>query len=194
MVNNKNKTLVFANEQIRSDKIVLLADVQAQDGKSRIMSKSEGINYAKSLGLDLIQISYDKAKKMAICRCLDYGKYKYDLAKKDKETKKKIKENEVDLKTVQFSIATDEADKLRLLKQAREFLVGGGKEGLNKSKKQNKVKLTVRFRNRSESRNELMFKQVLAELIKNLEDVAECETKPSVQGREYSCILRAIKK
>ena len=104
-------------------------------------------------------------------------------SKKQKDAKKQARENAVELKTVQFSIATDENDKARLVKQAKEFLSEG-----------DAVKIAIRFRNKRESQNMEYAKQVLKSIVVEFEGLAILDQAPSVAGKMFSCTLKPLKK
>ena len=136
---NKSKTreVTFVNYNIRNPKVRVVDDISKQQ---KVMDTHAAIALAQEKGLDLVEIAFDKANRMPICKIIDYGKWKYLQTKKQKDAKKTAKANAIELKTVQFSIATDDSDKARLVNQAKEFLAKG-----------DKVKIAIRFRNRRES-------------------------------------------
>lgn len=176
----KRREVTYINYNIRSSKIRVVDEVTKTQ---KVMSTNDAISLAQSKGLDVVQIAYDKTLKMPICKILDYGKFKYMQSKKQKDAKKQARENAVELKTVQFSIATDDNDKIRLIKQAKEFLEEG-----------DAVKIAIRFRNRRESQNMEYAKQVLKSIVVEFEGLASLSQPPSVEGRLFSCTLRPVKK
>ena len=113
--------------------------------------------------------------KPAVCKILDYGKYRYELQKREKEAKKKQKILEV--KEIRVTPNIEEHDFEFKAKNARKFLTDG-----------NKVKITVRFRGR-EVNNSKAGENVLNKFIEKLEDVATVEKKPKLEGRNMFTIL-----
>lgn len=151
-----------------------------EDGKSpTVMRTSEAITYAENLGLDLIEIGFDKINCCANCKLGDYSKYVYELKKQEKNNKKQARANLVETKTIQLSMTIDVADKERMINHALEFLKAG-----------NKVKISLRFRNRRELENLDLAKDLMKEVLNHFNNVAILDSKPSLAGREMSCILR----
>lgn len=157
---NKNKTreVTYVNYNIRNPKVRVVDEAAKQQ---KIMDTHAAIALAQGKGLDLVEIAFDKVNRMPICKIIDYGKWKYMESKKQKDAKKTAKANAVELKTVQFSIATDDNDKARLVSQAKEFLAEG-----------DQVKIAIRFRNRRESQNMDFAKSVLRGIVTEFEGLA----------------------
>lgn len=147
------------------------------------MKTKDAIADAESQGLDLVQIAYDKQNHRAVCKIIDYGKFKYEQLKRAKDAKRQARANAVDIKQVQFSITTEDADKERLIAQAKDFLAEG-----------DKVRLVIRFRNRRESQKLDYANAVMKDLLSNFDGVAVLDSSPAVSGRELSCMLRGQKK
>ena len=118
------------NEQIRDREVRLISEEGEQLG---IVSAKEALNLAKEANLDLVKIA--PSAKPPVCKIIDYGKYKYELTRKEKEAKKKQKVTEV--KEIRFSPNIDDNDLNTKANMARRFLVKG-----------DKVKVTLRFRGR----------------------------------------------
>ena len=170
----------FVNYAIRCEWCKVIGD----DGSgAKVVRTKDAIQMASDRGLDLVQISWDSREHMAICKILDYGKFMYEQKRREKDVKKAARVNRVDVKTVQFSLTIDDNDKTRLLNQAREFLLAG-----------NKVKMTIRFRNRRESANIDLAKSLLRGLLDTLTDVAMLDSKVTMSGRELSCIIAKIRR
>lgn len=144
-----------------------------------IMKTSEAIKYAEDLNLDLVEIGYDKANNCSNCKVCDYSKFIYEQKKREKEAKKQARANKVDIKSVQFSLTTDTADKIRLIRHAKEFLEAG-----------DKVKITIRFRNRRETANIELAKKTMKEVLADFENIAMLDSAPIQNGKEFSCIIR----
>ncbi len=177
---SKKREVTYINYNIRNPKVRIIDEVTKQQ---RVMDTNAAISLAQSKGLDLVEIAFDKSSRMPICKIIDYGKFKYMQSKKQKDAKKQARENAIELKTVQFSIATDENDKARLVKQAKEFLSEG-----------DAVKIAIRFRNKRESQNMEYAKQVLKSIVVEFEGLAVLDQAPSVAGRLFSCTLKPLKK
>ena len=118
------------NEQIRDREIRLIGEDGQQLG---IMSSREAMKIAREAELDLVKIA--PQAKPPVCKIIDYGKYRYELARKEKEAKKKQKTIEV--KEVRLSPNIDSNDLNTKIASARKFIEKG-----------NKVKVTLRFRGR----------------------------------------------
>ena len=173
--NDKKEKFVMTNYKIRNQYCRVI-----EDGKApRIMKTSEAIAYAESLGLDLVEIGYDKVNACSNCKVLDYSKFMYEQKKREKIAKKKARANVAELKTLQFSITTDDGDKSRIISHAKEFLAAG-----------NKVKLSIKFRNRREMANINMAKDLMKAILGNFDGLAVLDSSPSLSGRELACILR----
>ena len=173
--NDKKEKFVMTNYKIRNQYCRVI-----EDGKApRIMKTSDAIAYAESLGLDLVEIGYDKVNACSNCKVLDYSKFMYEQKKREKIAKKKARANVAELKTLQFSITTDDGDKSRIISHAKEFLAAG-----------NKVKLSIKFRNRREMANINMAKDLMKAILGNFDGLAVLDSSPSLSGRELACILR----
>ena len=158
------------NEQIRDREIRLIGQNGEQLG---IMSARDAYLKAQEAGLDLVKIA--PTAKPPVCKIIDYGKYRYELARKEKEAKKKQKVLEV--KEIRVTPNIEEHDFGFKSKNARKFLEDG-----------NKVKITVRFRGR-EVNNSKAGELVLNKFIENLSDVSQVEKAPKLEGRNMFTIL-----
>ena len=118
------------NEQIRDREVRVIGEDGQQLG---IMSAKEAMKLAQEAELDLVKIA--PTAKPPVCKIIDYGKYRYELARKEKEARKKQKV--VELKEVRLSPNIDSNDLNTKMNAARKFLTKG-----------NKVKVTLRFRGR----------------------------------------------
>lgn len=173
------REVTYVNYSIRGRTVRVIQDGCAP----KVMKTDEAISTAQSNGLDLVQVAYDAANHIPVCKILDYGKFKYEQSKREKEAKKAARANAVEVKQVQFSITTDDNDKTRLIEQAKGFLEAG-----------DKVKLTIRFRNRRESANLNFAKDVMKSLLALLDGYADLDSAPALSGRELSCLLRGRRK
>ena len=174
---NKRDTF-FTNYSIRCGKVRVIDE----SSPAKIMKKEDAIALAESKGLDLVQISFDTANHVAVCKILDYGKFKYEQSKREKNAKKLARANAIEIKTIQFSIATDDGDRQRLLAQAKEFLAEG-----------DNVKLSIRFRNKREGQKIDYAKSVMRGILAEFEGLAVLDNVPGISGRELSCVIRPIK-
>ena len=138
-----------------------------------IMSAREAQKLADEAGLDLVKIA--PTAKPPVCKIVDYGKFRYEQARKEKEAKKKQKTQET--KELRITPNIEEHDFSFKAKNARKFLEDG-----------NKVKITVRFRGR-ELNNTKMGETVLNQFISNLEDISVVEKKPKLEGKNMFIIL-----
>ena len=158
------------NEQIRDKEVRLIGSDGEQLG---IMSAKEAMFKAQEAGLDLVKIA--PQAKPPVCKIIDYGKYRYELARKEKEAKKKQKT--IEIKEVRLSPNIDVNDLNTKANQARKFLSKG-----------DKVKVALRFRGR-EMAHMQSSKHILTEFGENLSDVAVVEKEPKVEGRSMTMFL-----
>ena len=158
------------NGQIREKEVQLIG---ANGEKLGVMSTRDALEKAEEENLDLVLVSPNA--KPAVCKIMNYGKYKFEQAKKEKEAKKKQKVLEV--KELRVTPNIEEHDFEFKSKNARKFLEDG-----------NKVKITVRFRGR-EVNNSKAGENVLNKFIEKLEDVATVEKQPKLEGRNMFTIL-----
>ena len=158
------------NRQIRAKEVQLIGE---NGEKLGIMSLNEALEKAEDKNLDLVLVAPNA--NPVVCKIMNYGKYKFEQAKKEKEAKKKQRVLEV--KEIRVTPNIEEHDFGFKLKNAKKFLADG-----------NKVRITVRFRGR-EINNSNAGEIVLNKFIENLEDVATVEKKPKLEGRNMFIIL-----
>ncbi|WP_310603187.1 translation initiation factor IF-3 [Anaerosporobacter sp.] len=158
------------NEQIRDKEVRLIGEEGEQLG---VMSSKDAMKLAKEANLDLVKIA--PTAKPPVCKIIDYGKYKYELARKDKEAKKKQKVTEV--KEIRLSPNIDENDLNTKANQARKFLSKG-----------DKVKVALRFRGR-EMAHVSTSKQILDSFFERVEDIAVVEKPAKLEGRNMIMFL-----
>ena len=144
------------NEQIRDREVRLIGPDGEQIG---VVSSREAQKIADEAGLDLVKIAPNA--KPPVCKVIDYGKYRYDLARKEKDAKKKQKT--VELKEIRLSPNIDTNDLNTKMNAAKKFLAKG-----------NKVKITLRFRGR-EMAHMNSSKHILDDLAEQLSDIAVVE-------------------
>ena len=158
------------NEQIRDREIRLIGEDGEQLG---IMSAREAMKIAQEAELDLVKIA--PAAKPPVCKIIDYGKYKYEQARKEKEAKKKQKT--VEVKEVRLSPNIDTNDLNTKINNAKKFISKG-----------NKVNVTLRFRGR-EMAHVQQSKHILDDFAETLADVAVVEKPAKMEGRAMSMVL-----
>jgi translation initiation factor IF-3 len=161
---------LMINGQIRDKEVRLIGEDGSQLG---IMSAREAQVLADEAELDLVKIS-PKAKP-PVCKIINYGKYKYELARKEKEAKKKQKV--IDVKEVRMSPNIDTNDLNTKMNHARKFLEKGAR-----------VKVTLRFRGR-ELAHVNSSKGILDEFAAKLEDIAVIDKRPKFEGRSMIMFL-----
>ena len=162
------------NEQIKAKEVRLISSEGEQLG---IVSINEAREKAEEAGLDLVLIA--PTAKPPVCKIIDYGKFRYELARKAKEAKKKQKT--IEIKEVRLSPNIDTNDLNTKVGSARKFLEKG-----------NKVKVTLRFRGREMAR---MFKSkyILDDFAEALSDVATIDKPSKAEGRSLVMFLSAKK-
>ena len=158
------------NGQIRAKEVQLISETGEKLG---MVPLARALDLAGEKKLDLVLVSPNS--QIPVCKIMNYGKYKFEQAKKEKEAKKKQKVLEV--KEIRVTPNIEEHDFGFKSKNARKFLQDG-----------NKVKITVRFRGR-EVNNSKAGEMVLNKFIENLEDVSIVEKSPKLEGRNMFTIL-----
>jgi translation initiation factor IF-3 len=148
--------------------------VISDDGEQLgIMPVDQAIETAESKGLDLVEVAPDS--RPPVVRIMDYGKFKYEQARKARQAKKK--QQNVSLKEVKFRPGIEEHDLEFKLRHARRFLEEG-----------NKVKATMMFRGRQVAHPELG-REVLSRVAGALEDVGKVDSNPVLEGRNMIMVL-----
>jgi translation initiation factor IF-3 len=133
----------------------------------------DALTLAEERGLDLVEVAPNATPP--VCRILDYGKFRYEQTKKEREARKHQKQAE--LKEVRLKPKTDDHDLDIKAKQARKFLLAG-----------DKVKFTVRFRGREMAHPDIG-REMLEQIAEELRDVATVEQRPLMEGRALSLLL-----
>ena len=170
----KNSTPI--NEKIRAAN-VLLIDIDGE--KKGLIPFSEALEQAQNSSLDLVQVSPSDADPI-VCKLLDYGKHLFDKKKSVSSSKVKIKKNTT--KEIKFRPSTDVGDYNIKLKKIKSFILDG-----------DKTKISVRFRGR-EILNSDMGLDILKRLKDDLEDIAQVDQEPSLEGRQLLMVLSPLKK
>jgi translation initiation factor IF-3 len=139
------------------------------------MSRNEALDLAEEKKLDLVLVSSNPENP--VCKIMNYGKHKFEQSKREKESKKKQKT--LELKEIRVTPNIEEHDFNFKSKNAKKFLEDG-----------NKVRITVKFRGR-EVNNVKAGEVVLEKFIEDLQDVAQVEKKPKLEGKNMFIILAA---
>ena len=161
---------LFINEQIRDKEVRVIGTDGEQLG---IMSAKEALKLAEEAGVDLVKIA--PTAKPPVCKIVYYGKYKYELTRKEKEAKKKQKV--IETKEIRLSPNIDTNDLNTKINAARKFISKG-----------DKVKVTLRFRGR-EMAHMANSKHILDDFAEALADVATVDKAPKVEGRSMAMFL-----
>ncbi len=163
------------NNEIREKEVRLVS----QDGEQLgIMPSRDAMRIAEEAEMDLVMIS--PSAKPPVCRVMDYGKFIYEQAKKEKEAKKKQKI--VEIKEVRFSPTIEEHDINIKANNARKFLNDG-----------DKVKVTIRFRGREAEHSHKGY-EIMNSFFKKLEDVGSIEKPAKMEGRNMTMVIASTVK
>lgn len=161
---------LMINEQIRDKEVRLIGEDGEQLG---IMSSKDAQKMADDAGLDLVKIA--PTAKPPVCKIVDYGKYKYEQVRREKEAKKKQKI--IEIKEIRLSPNIDTNDLNTKMNAARKFIGKG-----------DKVKVTLRFRGR-EMAHMANSKHILDDFAEELSEIAVIEKAPKVEGRSMTMVL-----
>ena len=162
------------NEEIREKEVRVIGD----DGETLgMMTSNAALKMAYDRGLDLVLIAPQATPP--VCRIMDYGKYRFDREKREKEAKKK--QQVVEVKEVQLSCRIDVHDFETKARNAVRFLSAG-----------NKVRVVVRFKGREMAHQELG-QEVLARFMQAVSEVGTSDKKPTLDGRFLSVVLAPVK-
>ncbi len=165
---------LMINEQIRDREVRVIG----QDGEQLgIMSAKEAYLMARDADLDLVKIA--PTAKPPVCKIINYGKYRYEQARKEKEARKK--QRTIDIKEIRLSPNIDRNDLNTKANQARKFLAKG-----------EKVKVTLRFRGREMAHRDVG-REVLNSFYESLEDVAVIDREAKMEGKSMIMFLTAAK-
>lgn len=161
---------LMINEQIRDKEVRLIGENGEQLG---IMSAREAMRLAEEAELDLVKIA--PTAKPPVCKIVDYGKFKYEQVRKEKEARKKQKI--IEIKEIRLSPNIDTNDLNTKINAARKFLTKG-----------DKVKITLRFRGR-EMAHMNNSRHILDDFAESLSDISVVEKAPKVEGRSMTMFL-----
>ena len=153
--------------------------IDADGEKKGILPISEAMQLAKEVSLDLVQVSPGDANPI-VCKLIDYGKYVFTKKKNISSSKVKVKRSTI--KEIKFRPSTDLGDYKIKLKKIKSFILDG-----------DKTKISVRFRGR-EILNSDMGLNILNKIRIELQDVAQVDQEPSLEGRQLLMVLSPLKK
>ena len=158
------------NEDIRDSEIRLISSTGEQLG---IMSAAQAQRIADEQGPDLVKISPQATPP--VCKLMDYGKFRFEQGKREKEAKKN--QHVVEIKEIRMSPGIDVGDFNTKLKNAQKFLADG-----------NRVKVSVRFRGREMAHTDIG-KDLLVRFAEQCAEVATLDKEPKLEGRSMSIFL-----
>jgi translation initiation factor IF-3 len=158
------------NREIRADKLRVITEGGEQLG---ILTLRDALAKAEEMGLDLVEIA--PTAKPPVAKIIDYGKFRYHQAKKEKEGKKA--QVQIKVKEIKLKPNIDTHDLETKMKRARDFLLKG-----------NKVRLTIVFRGREMLHIDLG-ERVVQQFCQDLADVSTVEAPPKLLGRAMSTVL-----
>ena len=161
---------LLINEQIRDKEVRVIGEDGEQLG---IMSSRDAQKLADEAGLDLVKIA--PTAKPPVCKIVDYGKYRYEQARREKEAKKKQKT--IEIKEIRLSPNIDTNDLNTKVNAAKKFITKG-----------DKVKVTLRFRGR-EMAHMANSKHILDDFAEALAEIAVVEKPAKVEGRSMTMII-----
>ena len=153
--------------------------IGANGDKQGLVSFTQAIESARASSLDLVQVSPSGSDPI-VCKLLDYGKHLFDKKKSTSSSKVKVKRNTT--KEIKFRPSTDIGDYIIKLKKIKSFILDG-----------DKTKISVRFRGR-EILNSDMGLNLLNRLRDELDDIAQVDQEPSLEGRQLLMVLSPLKK
>ena len=170
IASSKNGLLI--NEQIRVSQVLVIGPNGEQVG---VKSTQDALTLASYAGLDLVLINPNG--NPPVCKVMDYNKFKYEKAKKEKAALKKQKAAITETKEFRLSPTIDVGDIETKLKNVTKYLEKG-----------DKIKLSIRFKGRQMAHTDLG-KDVLVKFAARLEGIAEIEQQPKLDGRSMTMLL-----
>ncbi|MEX1012957.1 MAG: translation initiation factor IF-3 [Waddliaceae bacterium] len=163
------------NRKIRAPKIRVIGANGEQIG---VLSVPEALKISEQEGLDLIEIAPNASPP--VCKIMDYGKFRYDQTKREKESKKA--QHQIKVKEVKVKPNIEQHDVDTKLRHAREFLSKG-----------DKVKITCMYRGRERAHPEIG-ERVVQKMCEELKDIASPDTTPKMMGRFLTVVLSPVSK
>lgn len=173
--NKRDSDRARVNEQIHVPEVRL---IDAEGNQAGIVSTREALRLAEEAGVDLVEIS--PTAKPPVCKIMDYGKFLFELSKKQAEAKKKQKQ--IQVKEIKFRPVTEDGDYQVKLRNLIRFLHHG-----------DKVKITLRFRGREMVHQEIGMK-IMERLIQDTAEYAVIEQQAKREGRQLMMVLSSKKK
>lgn len=161
---------MIVNEQIRSNEVRLIGKDGDQVG---VVSRDEALRMAEQAELDLVLVSPNA--KPPVARIIDYGKYRYEQQKREKEQRKNQKTTTV--KEIRLSPTIDDHDFDTKLRQARGFI-----------EDEDKVKVSIRFRGRAITHKDLG-QEVIERFAEGMKDIADIQSRAKMEGRSMFMML-----
>jgi len=167
----QGKTYIRKNERIRAREVRLIGPDSKQIG---VLPTNEALNLAKKHGLDLVEVS--ASARPPVCRILDFGKYKYELSKKSKDSK----QQSAKIKEVKLRVRIEQHDYMTKLRHAEDFLYKG-----------HKLKISLIFRGRENEHKELGF-EIVKKALNDLLHVGHKDSDPKLAGRNVLVTLSPL--
>lgn len=168
----KQNNDVLINEQINVPEVMVIGPNGEKMGVKKI---NDALTLAKYAGLDLVLLSNNSNN--AVCKIIDYNKFRYEKQKQVKEAKKKQREQNLEVKEYRLSVTIDIGDFETKLRNARAYLEKG-----------HKIKVAVRFKGRQMAHPELG-REVIMRFAEKMSDVADIESMPKMEGRNMQLFL-----
>ena len=172
----KKSNDLLCNEQIKIPHVLVIGPNGEQMG---IKSIADALTIANYAGLDLVLMNANASP--AVCKIMDYNKFKYEKAKKEKENRKKQQANNVELKEYRLSPVIDIGDFNTKVRNASKYLEKG-----------HKVKLSIRFKGRQIIHPELG-EEVMNRFAESVKEIATVEQEAKLEGRNMTMLLAPIK-
>lgn len=167
-----SKNNLLTNEQIKVSQVLVIGPNGEQVG---VKSTQDALTLASYAGLDLVLINPNG--NPPVCKVMDYNKFKYEKAKKEKEALKRQRANISETKEFRLSPTIDVGDIETKLKNVTKYLQKG-----------DKIKLSIRFKGRQMAHTDIG-KDVLIKFAARLEDIADIEQQPKLDGRSMTMLL-----
>lgn len=168
---NKERDL-FINEQIRAKEVMVIGPNGEQLGVKPI---KDALTLASYAGFDLVLINQNATPQ--VCKIMDYNKFKYENKKRQKENMKKQRESCLEIKEYRLSVTIDKHDFDTRVKNSSKYLEKG-----------HKIKVSIRFKGREMAHTELG-RDVLIRFAAAVEDIAEIEQQPKLEGKFMTMML-----
>jgi len=184
--NNDKPEFKKGERQTYIDYNIFRGDVRLVDenGKIEVIDRDKAFDLAKSRGMNLVQISYSKRDwPHSICKIMDYGKFKFDQKKREKENARKSRLANAEAKEIVFTIRIDDGDFNHKIDQIKNFII---EDNL-------KVKITIKLTRRELSVKH-MAKDLMKKILSNFDGLAILDNAPYDAGRILSCTIKPSQK